>query len=519
MRIFGFEVTLTKAAVPRAFQSLEGGGWSSIWTGGRPETDFQRDIHTHHDRVLSNWTVFACMTAIAGDIGKMRIKLMEQDAGGIWQETTSNAFSPVLRKPNDYQTRQKFLESWIFSKLSHGNAYILKERDNRGGENRGVVTDLYVLDPCRVTPLTTADGEVFYRLNADYLSGVTEDVYVPASEIIHDRMWCLFHPLVGLSPIYASGLAATQGLRIQANSARFFENMSRPSGILTSPVEIADELAKQYQARWDENFGAGRIGKTAVLGGGLKYETLTQNAVDSQLVEQLKMSAEMVCSTFHVPAYKVGVGTMPTYQNAETLNQIYYDTCLQPLIEAVEALLDEGLGLGMTGPTANYGTELDLDALLRMDKAGQTAVLEKQVGAGITSPNEARAKLQMQPVTGGNTPYLQQQNFGLEALAKRDSLANPFVIDKPTPNPTPSSSGPASTADPAAPMKGIETMLEGLAESQNQLALDFNERLAQIDKRFDEAPGESEIEQHQVDGAQRFVDMLKRRLETEPAGV
>jgi hypothetical protein len=39
------------------------------------------------------------------------------------------------------------------------------------------------------------------------------------------------------------------------------------------------------------------------------------------------------------------------------------------------------------------------------------------------------------------------------------------VIDKPTPNPTPSSSGPASTADPAAPMKGIETMLEGLAES------------------------------------------------------
>jgi hypothetical protein len=231
------------------------------------------------------------------------------------------------------------------------------------------------------------------------------------------------------------------------------------------------------------------------------------------------MSAEMVCSTFHVPAYKVGVGTMPTYQNAETLNQIYYDTCLQPLIEAVEALLDEGLGLGMTGPTANYGTELDLDALLRMDKAGQTAVLEKQVGAGITSPNEARAKLQMQPVTGGNTPYLQQQNFGLAALAKRDNLANPFVIDKPTPNPTPSSSGPASTADPAAPMKGIETMLEGLAESQNQLALDFNERLAQIDKRFDEAPGESEIEQHQVDGAQRFVDMLKRRLETEPAGV
>jgi hypothetical protein len=48
-------------------------------------------------------------------------------------------------------------------------------------------------------------------------------------------------------------------------------------------------------------------------------------------------------------------------------NQSYYDTCLQPLIEAVEACLDEGLGLGES-PNKSLGTELDLDALLRMDQ-------------------------------------------------------------------------------------------------------------------------------------------------------
>mgnify|MGYP004721558517 FL=1 len=32
----------------------------------------------------------------------------------------------------------------------------------------------------------------------------------------------------------------------------------------------------------------------------------------------------------------------------------------------------------------------------------------------------------MLPVEGGDTPYLQQQNFALAALAKRDGSDNPF---------------------------------------------------------------------------------------------
>ena len=68
---------------------------------------------------------------------------------------------------------------------------------------------------------------------------------IPADEIIHDRFNCLFHPLVGISPLYAAKLAANQGLRIQENSALFFGNMSRPSGILTAPEQISDETAER----------------------------------------------------------------------------------------------------------------------------------------------------------------------------------------------------------------------------------------------------------------------------------
>src|SRR5690606_33741915 len=153
---------------------------------------------------------------------------------------------------------------------------------------RGVVAALYLLDPATVTPLVSESGDVFYQLQADNLSGVPQSVVVPASEIIHDRFNCLFHPLVGPSPIYACGLAATQGLRIQNNSARFFGNMSRPSGILTAPGAISDETAARLKASWEANYSGENIGKVAVLGDDLKYQPMSVTPEDAQLIEQLK---------------------------------------------------------------------------------------------------------------------------------------------------------------------------------------------------------------------------------------
>jgi phage portal protein BeeE len=62
-------------------------------------------------------------------------------------------------------------------------------------------------------------------------------------------MITFWHPLVGVTPIYACGAAATQGSRIQANSAKFFENMSRPSGQLTAPGEISEIHGRAAEAR------------------------------------------------------------------------------------------------------------------------------------------------------------------------------------------------------------------------------------------------------------------------------
>lgn len=371
---------------------------------------------------MAQTTVFSCITLIASDIGKLRLKLMEQDANRIWNEVSSPAFSPVLLKPNRYQTRQKFIEQWLVSELSHGNTYVLKERDNRG-----VVVALYVLDPNRVKLLVATNGDVYYQLQSDNLSGLVETVpAIPASEIIHDRMVCLFHPLVGVSPIFACGLAATQALNIQQNSAKFFKNMSQPGGVLTAPGSIGDDTALRIKKHWEDNYTGEKSGKVAVLGDGLKYEGMAVNAVDAQLVEQLKMSAEQVCSTFHVPPHMVGAAPEPTGTSVGASYQKYYGQCLQALIEAIEASLDEGLGLPNV-KSKTLGTEFDLDGLLRMDQTAFVDMLVNQVKGSISKPDEARQRMNLPPIPGGDTIYMQQQNYSLEALSKRDAGDDPFA--------------------------------------------------------------------------------------------
>lgn len=426
MKFFGLTITRNKALAP---VGSRGSGWFRIFESFAGA--WQRNIEVKYDSVLANHADFACRTLIASDIAKLRIKLVQQDDKGIWTETKNAAYSPVLRKPNHFQNRIQFMESWVLSKLQRGNALILKQRDNRG-----VVVKLYVLDWQYVTPLVADDGSVFYELKTDHLAGIDRDsVTVPAREVIHDRFNCFYHPLIGLPPLFAGGLAAMQGLAIQNESTAFFQNGARPSGVLTAPGTIEDPTAVRLKTEWQTEFSGKNAGRVAVLGDGLSYEAMTAKATDSQLIEQLKWSADVVCSVYHVPPYKAGLGQMPTYNNIQSLNVEYYSQCLQSHIESIELCLDEGLEM-----KEGLGTELDTDNLLRMDSVMQMEVLDK--AKSVMTLDERRSKLDLKAMPqGGATVYLQQQDHSIEAIAARDRqlIAN---ADKPVVEPPPANDNP-----------------------------------------------------------------------------
>lgn len=416
---------------------------------------WQRNLEVSVETALNNPFLFRCISLISSDIAKMRCRLMQQDSRGIWHEVESPAFSPVLRKPNRFQTQAQFFRSWVHSKLMFGNTYVLKARDGRG-----VVVALYVLDPTRVTPLVAPDGSVFYQLSSDNLAGLQAQETVPASEIAHDRTNTLFHPLVGLSPIYACGLSALQGVEIQRTATLFFQNGATPGGVLTHPEFISQEQAEEYSRRWKEKFGGNNRGSIAVLGNGLTYQPIEARLGDAQTVEQLKLTGEIICGTFGVPPYKAGIGTLPVNANVEALTQQYYGDALQPHIEDIEACLDEALGIGWGIKTSGnvYGVEFDLDGLIRMDTATQIKTLVEAVGGKLMTPDEGRARINLGHTEGGDAVYAQQQDFSLAALAERDRnkpFAKPDAPPAAEPAPTPEAANDMTDEDKSA-LAGFE---------------------------------------------------------------
>ncbi|HJW51278.1 MAG TPA: phage portal protein, partial [Burkholderiaceae bacterium] len=134
---------------PAASSSYAGGAWFRLIQESFPGA-WQRNVELATTRDLLRFPpIYTCVTLIADDVAKLRVKLTAQRDFGdrtVWLETSVPDASPflrVLRKPNEYQTRVQFWQAWMVSKLINGNTYALKARDQRG-----IVTALYVLDPC-----------------------------------------------------------------------------------------------------------------------------------------------------------------------------------------------------------------------------------------------------------------------------------------------------------------------------------------------------------------------------------
>jgi len=217
------------------------------------------------------------------------------------------------------------------------------------------------------------------------------------------------------------------------------------------------ETLNRVRDAWNAGFTGENVGKVAVLSDGMKYDQLAVNATDAQLIEQLNWTAKDVCTAFGVPPHKINAEPPPNLAGSvQALELQYYSQCLQELIENVEETLDLGLGLAPdTIGGRRIGTEFDRGDLLQMDTAGRVDAAVKTTTGGVLSPNEARVRwLDAEPVNGGDSPMMQQQQFSLEALQERDQ-AKPFT--KPTPPPAPPPAAPADPGQAAAAIynKGV----------------------------------------------------------------
>ena len=444
MKLFGLTITSEKAL--NAISGAWRGGYLNIlepFSGA-----WQRNIEEKRGHLLTYPTLFACIYRISSDIGKLPFTLRILQESGVSMVTTSPAYTPVLRKPNNFQTEGQFREYWLLTKLIHGNAYILKRRDARQ-----VVIDLYVLDPERVMPMVSDAGDVFYQLQTDALNTLPVDypaanLIVPASEIIHDRCMTMHHPLIGIPPVAAAHWPALKNMKIMRSATEFFANNAQPGGILTAPAGMTEDDAKKVQDYWSSNFTGSNAGRVAIVGADMKFTPFAMKSIDSQMVEQMRYSDEQICQPFGIPPFKVGIGTIPSGLGVDGVNQLYYQDALQTHIEHMENLLDDGLKISQS-----LGVELDLAPLLRMDEAKRAEVETKLVAGKIKTPDEGRIRFNLAPTGGGDTLWGQNQDYPLGMLADRATW------DPAMQTPAPAAAIPADAAPADAPMSDANKAL------------------------------------------------------------
>lgn len=424
MKILGLEIRRVEKALHPVSEWR--GGWHRILESFPGA--WQQNVEEKHGTVLCYPTLYACLNRISQDIGKLPFVLKALQDNGTEKVIENPAYSPVLKKPNHYQTAQQFREAWALSRLIHGNTYVLKQRDDRN-----VVVKLYVLDPCRVLPMVSDSGDVFYQINyptADNLLPAEypdKQLIVPAREIIHDRLNCFHHQLIGVPPVCAAHWPAVKNLKILKSSAEFFGNNAQPGGILTAPAGMSEADALKVQEYWQTNFTGTNAGRVGVIGADMKFTSFAMKSADSQLVEQMRYSDEQICQPFGIPPFKIGIGSIPAGLGVDAINLLYYDDALSGPIESMENLLDEALSI-----PSRLGIWMDLEPLLRMDVGKQAEVETKLVGGKIKTPDEARHRFNLAPTGGGDTLWGQHQDYPLGTLAERDDL-NPVAPVEPVP--------------------------------------------------------------------------------------
>lgn len=370
--------------------------------------------------------VYACATIISQDVAKLPLRLLRIGDQRIPEPAPNHPISQLFeRGPNPYQTMMDLLQIHMISKLLTGNGYIYKEQDDRG-----VVKNMHHIPARNVQVLVEPESKIvaYHIVQSETDRIMTPEInfdrtdpalIIPARFMLHDRINAIWHPLIGVPPLFAAAVAGEMGAAIQAHANAFFGNMARPSGFLSAPGVINDVTAERLKREWEQRYSQGNLGRTAVLGDGLSWEPIVMSAVDAQLIDQLRYTIEDIARVYRVPLYLLGDPSKSSARNSEQLARTYYQGCLQYHLESTERRFNQDLYL-----RGGHYCDFDLDALFRMETDMRYESYQKGIQSGVLSINEARFKEGLPPVKGGEVPRIQVQ---YQPIDQPNALAVPGV--------------------------------------------------------------------------------------------
>lgn len=339
------------------------------------------------EKAIQVSTVVGCVRAIAEGIAQVPLKLIRESADGKTKLPAKGhpLYSVLSVKPNWYQTSFEFRETLAWHVVLGGRAFAFKNM------LRGQIRELILFEPGAVKTLCADDGTLSYEVTAK--SGAKKKF--PAEAIWHIRgpSW---NGWEGLEFVQLAREAIGLAMATEEQHARMHKN-----GVTTSGVYSVEGTlnAEQYKALkgWIERemAGAENVGKPMVLDRNAKWLSTSMTGIDAQHLETRKHQIEEICRFFRVLPIMVGYSDKSaTYASAEQMFIAHLVHTLAPWYQRLEQSIDANLLTDADRKAGLYSQFVE-EGLLRGSAEATSTVIDKLVNGGLITPNEGRAKLDL----------------------------------------------------------------------------------------------------------------------------
>lgn len=335
-------------------------------------------------------TVYACMRVLAEGVAQVPLKLMQVGADSRKRvEARDHPLYDILaHRPNDWQTSFEYREMLVMHAALCGNAYSFISRSARGE-----ILELIPFTPGSVTVRRGDDHALSYEVAGQ--GG--EMQHFPAQTIWHVKgpSW---NSWSGLEAVQLAREAIGLSMATEEQQARMQRSGVRPSGMYSVEGTLSTDQYKTLRAWLDsEMSGSANAGKVMLLDRNAKWTPGQMTGVDAETMATRRLQIEEVCRYFRVNPIMVGAESKnSTYASAEQMFLAHLVHTLAPWYFRLEQSIDANLLTSKERGAGLYANFVE-EGLLRGSAATTKDVILGYVNGGLMTPNEGRAKLDLNP--------------------------------------------------------------------------------------------------------------------------
>jgi HK97 family phage portal protein len=334
---------------------------------------------------------------LARNIAQLGIHVFERVSDVDRERLTEHPLAALLARPNNSTTRYRLINALVHDMCIFDTGYWLKVKGDSGQP-----VALRRIRPQRVR----VEGDNWVEADQYTIVGNKGTMSVDAASIVHFRGYNPTDDRLGDSPIESLRNVLAEEWAANVYREQLWRNGARMAGYLKRPIEAPEwddktrrRFRDQWQAQWTSD--SPKAGGTPILEDGMDFVSAATSPRDAQYVESRKLTREEVARSFHVPLPMVGILDHATFSNIREQHKQLYMDCLGPWLEQLQEEIELQLLPDLDKSSTVY-VEFNIADKLRGSFEEQAAQLQTAVGGPWMTRNEARARVNLPQIDGGD---------------------------------------------------------------------------------------------------------------------